>query len=119
VVESGTLLRCYTSNRGIEGSNPSSSASKAFSLQEELESGVEAGRSTRPFYTRKYTNAVVRDYSGQSVRPTKSDERTKVKANADLGLWSYVLLDLLLVLLGRSGAGRWAARRGSAGRRHG
>jgi hypothetical protein len=26
VVESGTLLRCYTSLRGIEGSNPSSSA---------------------------------------------------------------------------------------------
>jgi hypothetical protein len=26
VVEGGTLLRCYTSQRGIEGSNPSSSA---------------------------------------------------------------------------------------------
>jgi hypothetical protein len=26
VVEGGTLLRCYTSKRGIEGSNPSSSA---------------------------------------------------------------------------------------------
>ena len=26
MVESGTLLRCYTSKRGIEGSNPSSSA---------------------------------------------------------------------------------------------
>ncbi len=26
MVEGGTLLRCYTSKRGIEGSNPSSSA---------------------------------------------------------------------------------------------
>ncbi len=26
MVEGGTLLRCYTSQRGIEGSNPSSSA---------------------------------------------------------------------------------------------
>jgi hypothetical protein len=34
VVESGTLLRCYTSKRGIEGSNPSSSAPKAAYLQD-------------------------------------------------------------------------------------
>jgi hypothetical protein len=35
VVEGGTLLRCYTSQRGIEGSNPSSSAPEAPRLQEE------------------------------------------------------------------------------------
>src|SRR5215210_4140486 len=33
VVEGGTLLRCYTSQRGIEGSNPSSSAPKVACLQ--------------------------------------------------------------------------------------
>ena len=35
MVEGGTLLRCYTSQRGIEGSNPSSSASEAARLQEQ------------------------------------------------------------------------------------
>jgi hypothetical protein len=34
VVEGGTLLRCYTSQRGIEGSNPSSSAPEALHLQD-------------------------------------------------------------------------------------
>src|SRR5215207_5671882 len=43
VVEGGTLLRCYTSQRGIEGSNPSSSASKAPRLQE-LRESEEAGQ---------------------------------------------------------------------------
>jgi hypothetical protein len=43
VVEGGTLLRCYTSQRGIEGSNPSSSAPKATRLQEQSE-GEEVGR---------------------------------------------------------------------------
>ena len=33
MVEGGTLLRCYTSQRGIEGSNPSSSASRVAHLQ--------------------------------------------------------------------------------------
>ena len=33
MVEGGTLLRCYTSQRGIEGSNPSSSASRVAQLQ--------------------------------------------------------------------------------------
>ena len=33
MVEGGTLLRCYTSQRGIEGSNPSSSAPKGPRLQ--------------------------------------------------------------------------------------
>ena len=33
MVEGGTLLRCYTSQRGIEGSNPSSSAPEAASLE--------------------------------------------------------------------------------------
>jgi hypothetical protein len=43
VVESGTLLRCYTSKRGIEGSNPSSSAPKAAYLQGKRE-GKEKDR---------------------------------------------------------------------------
>jgi transposase len=37
VVEGGTLLRCYTSQRGIEGSNPSSSASRVAHLQHKRE----------------------------------------------------------------------------------
>jgi hypothetical protein len=43
VVEGGTLLRCYTSQRGIEGSNPSSSAPEASRLQGERKS-KEVGR---------------------------------------------------------------------------
>ena len=43
MVEGGTLLRCYTSQRGIEGSNPSSSAPEASRLQEQRE-GKEEGR---------------------------------------------------------------------------
>ncbi len=39
MVEGGTLLRCYTSERGIEGSNPSSSAPKS------------AGKLSAPVYT--------------------------------------------------------------------
>ena len=35
MVEGGTLLRCYTSQRGIEGSNPSSSAPEVPCLREE------------------------------------------------------------------------------------
>ncbi len=34
MVEGGTLLRCYTSKRGIEGSNPSSSAPEIAFLQD-------------------------------------------------------------------------------------
>ena len=37
MVEGGTLLRCYTPQRGIEGSNPSSSAPKVPRLQEQRE----------------------------------------------------------------------------------
>ena len=43
MVEGGTLLRCYTSQRGIEGSNPSSSAPKVPRLQDQSE-GEEVGR---------------------------------------------------------------------------
>ena len=43
MVESGTLLRCYTSKRGIEGSNPSSSAPKVTHLQDKRE-GKEKDR---------------------------------------------------------------------------
>ena len=51
MVEGGTLLRCYTSQRGIEGSNPSSSALEALRLQVEHD-GKEAGwERPRPYYT--------------------------------------------------------------------
>jgi hypothetical protein len=43
VVEGGTLLRCYTSQRGIEGSNPSSSASRVAHLQHKRQA-PEKGR---------------------------------------------------------------------------
>src|ERR671916_2558108 len=53
VVEGGTLLRCYTSQRGIEGSNPSSSALGLVYLQDQLgrETGTVTGtrqRGARP-----------------------------------------------------------------------
>ena len=61
MVESGTLLRCYTSKRGIEGSNPSSSALISPVLQEERESDVEGRDFPSPLYTNKYTNAAPRE----------------------------------------------------------
>jgi hypothetical protein len=48
VVEGGTLLRCYTSQRGIEGSNPSSSAPKVPRLQEQREGEEKDWERTRP-----------------------------------------------------------------------
>ena len=48
MVEGGTLLRCYTSQRGIEGSNPSSSAPEAPCLQEERNSKVMSRERPRP-----------------------------------------------------------------------
>ena len=48
MVEGGTLLRCYTSQRGIEGSNPSSSAPKVSSLQEQREGEEEGPVRPRP-----------------------------------------------------------------------
>src|SRR5215212_1190504 len=48
VVEGGTLLRCYTSQRGIEGSNPSSSASRVAHLQHKREAQYKGRNSFRP-----------------------------------------------------------------------
>jgi hypothetical protein len=48
VVEGGTLLRCYTSQRGIEGSNPSSSAPKVPRLQEQREGEEKDREQTQP-----------------------------------------------------------------------
>jgi hypothetical protein len=48
VVEGGTLLRCYTSQRGIEGSNPSSSASRVTHLQHKRESKDKGRNYFRP-----------------------------------------------------------------------
>jgi hypothetical protein len=56
VVEGGTLLRCYTSQRGIEGSNPSSSASRVAHLQHKRES-KDMGRNSVPYFINRYTNA--------------------------------------------------------------
>ena len=47
MVEGGTLLRCYTSQRGIEGSNPSSSAPKVPRLQEQREGEEKDREQTR------------------------------------------------------------------------
>jgi hypothetical protein len=47
VVEGGTLLRCYTSQRGIEGSNPSSSASRVVYLQHKREAQGKGRNSFR------------------------------------------------------------------------
>ena len=49
MVESGTLLRCYTSKRGIEGSNPSSSAPTVTYLQGKRESKEKGRDFSRPF----------------------------------------------------------------------
>jgi hypothetical protein len=68
VVEGGTLLRCYTSQRGIEGSNPSSSASKSARLQDcrtNSEVKQRAEISPGPVYTNHYTNAARKGFSGQ------------------------------------------------------
>src|ERR671921_2521338 len=48
VVEGGTLLRCYTSQRGIEGSNPSSSASRVAHLQHKREAKYKGRKEFRP-----------------------------------------------------------------------
>jgi hypothetical protein len=48
VVEGGTLLRCYTSQRGIEGSNPSSSALELVYLQDKLGSETKGRDFSRP-----------------------------------------------------------------------
>ena len=48
MVEGGTLLRCYTSQRGIEGSNPSSSAPKTAHLQGKLQGSEEDREKSRP-----------------------------------------------------------------------
>jgi hypothetical protein len=49
VVEGGTLLRCYTSQRGIEGSNPSSSALESVYLQDKFGSETKGRDFFRPF----------------------------------------------------------------------
>ena len=49
MVESGTLLRCYTSKRGIEGSNPSSSAPESSLLQDKRGGEGKGREDTRPF----------------------------------------------------------------------
>src|SRR5687767_8674690 len=48
VVEGGTLLRCYTSQRGIEGSNPSSSAPIGPRLQHKREAQDKGWKEFRP-----------------------------------------------------------------------
>ena len=48
MVEGGTLLRCYTSQRGIEGSNPSSSAPETARLQDKRWGNEEGRDSSRP-----------------------------------------------------------------------
>ena len=80
MVEGGTLLRCYTSQRGIEGSNPSSSAPKAPRLQEQRE-GEEAGQvSSRPLlHQREHQrsqNALIR---GREFESTATSSRGRLR----------------------------------------
>ena len=49
MVEGGTLLRCYTSQRGIEGSNPSSSALESVYFQAKLGSETKGWEKSWPF----------------------------------------------------------------------
>jgi hypothetical protein len=58
VVEGGTLLRCYTSQRGIEGSNPSSSAQEAPRLQEQREGEEENWERNRPLLHQRSQNTI-------------------------------------------------------------
>ena len=57
MVEGGTLLRCYTSQRGIEGSNPSSSAPKVPRFRSNAKAKKGTGFAPGPYYTNEYTNA--------------------------------------------------------------
>jgi hypothetical protein len=65
VVEGGTLLRCYTSQRGIEGSNPSSSASRVAHLQHKWKAPDKVRNSFRPLLHQQVhqrsQNALMRD----------------------------------------------------------
>jgi hypothetical protein len=59
VVEGGTLLRCYTSQRGIEGSNPSSSAPKVPRLQEQREGEERDREQTQPLLHQRSQNTLL------------------------------------------------------------
>ena len=59
MVEGGTLLRCYTSQRGIEGSNPSSSAPKVPRLQEQREGEEKDWERTRPLLHQRNQNTLL------------------------------------------------------------
>ena len=59
MVEGGTLLRCYTSQRGIEGSNPSSSAPKVPRLQEQREGEEKDWERTRPLLHQRNKNTLL------------------------------------------------------------
>ena len=62
MVEGGTLLRCYTSQRGIEGSNPSSSAPKAPRLQEQREDKEEGRERTQPLLHQRSQKILLYDH---------------------------------------------------------
>ena len=57
MVEGGTLLRCYTSKRGIEGSNPSSSAPVSIYLQNKQTAQGKVSEEILAFLTNKPTYA--------------------------------------------------------------
>jgi hypothetical protein len=71
VVEGGTLLRCYTSQRGIEGSNPSSSASSVTHLQHKREAQGKGRHSFRPLLHQQLhqrsQNALIRRHEATFV----------------------------------------------------
>ena len=59
MVEGGTLLRCYTSQRGIEGSNPSSSAPDVPRLQVRREDEAQGRACSRALLHQRSQNALI------------------------------------------------------------
>ena len=67
MVEGGTLLRCYTSKRGIEGSNPSSSAPGDQRLQEQRGDRAKDRERSRPLLHQHSQNTLFATTNSASV----------------------------------------------------
>src|SRR5918992_5931933 len=74
VVEGGTLLRCYTSQRGIEGSNPSSSASRVTHLQHKREAQGKGRNVSRPLLHQQVHQRRLKGHIRGHKRPIRNRE---------------------------------------------